>query len=81
MENRNQLSENFWKRTLSKGYQEAGDFKLAQNLLMKDGSLEKTRLEAIKWSNIAKGQLKLLPNGKINKVLNRLTDYVVARIS
>jgi len=81
LEKRNQLSKNFWKRTLSKGHQEAGDFKLAQNLLMEDGSLEKTRLEAIKWSNIAKGQLKLLPNCKFNKVLNRLTDYVVARVS
>ena len=81
LEKKNQLSRNFWKRTLGKGHQEDNDFKAAQNLLMQDGSLEETRLEAIKWSNIAKDQLSYLPNGQINKLLNRLTDYVIARIS
>ena len=81
MQNANKNNHKFWKRTLAKGVQTIGDFETAQELLTKDGSLEKTRMEAITWSNIAKSQLKLLPQGKFNKLLLDLTDFVVARVS
>ena len=81
LQNRNEKSHKFWKRTLAKGEQIKGDFEASQELLNKDGSLEKTRLEAIEWSSIAKSQLKTLPKGKFNKLLMDLTDFVVARVS
>ena len=81
LEKNNESNHKFWKKTLSKGLQESKDFVIAQKILANDGSLEKTRLEAIKWSNIAKSQLEILPRGKFNRLLNQLTDYVVARIS
>ena len=80
LENKNSESQKFWTRTLSRGQQENGDFKEAQSLLSTDGSLEKTRLEALFWSQQAKSQLKLLPKSKFSKLLKNLTDYVVERI-
>ena len=81
LQNDNANNYKFWKRTLAKGEQISGDFEKSQKLLAKDGSLEKTRLEAIAWSNIAKSQLKTLPKGQFNNLLTSLTDFVVARVS
>ena len=81
VENNKLRNLEFWKRTLGKGKQNGEDFAIAQKILNDDGSLEKTRLEAIYWSNLAKSQLKFLPDCKINQLLLNLTDYVVARIS
>ncbi len=81
VENNKRQNLEFWKRTLGKGKQNGEDFAIAQKILNDDGSLKKTRLEAIYWSNLAKSQLKYLPNCKINQLLLNLTDYVVARIS
>ena len=64
-----------------KGHQKIEDFEIAQKVLIDDGSLDKTRLDAIYWSNIAKSQLKFLPESQFNKLLVKLTDYVVARVS
>jgi octaprenyl-diphosphate synthase len=81
LQNDNKNNHEFWKRTLAKGEQTSGDFETSQVLLAKDGSLEKTRIEAIAWSNIAKSQLKIFPEGKLNNLLIDLTDFVVARVS
>ena len=81
VENNKSRNLEFWKRTLGKGQQNSEDFVIAQKILIDDGSLEKTRLEAIYWSNLAKSQLEFLPDCKINQLLLNLTDYVVARIS
>ena len=81
IENNNHQNLEFWKRTLRKGQQNGEDFAIAQKILNDDSSLEKTRLEAIYWSNLAKSQLKFLPDCKIKQLLLNLTDYVVARIS
>ena len=80
LENNPKDNHKFWKRTLAKGEQIGGDFEISQELLTSDGSLEKTRLEAIAWSNIAKSQLKVLPEGEFNRLLLDLTDFVVARV-
>ena len=71
----------FWKRTLTKGKQLPDDFEKARKILENDGSLDKTRKEALKWANYAKSQLKLLPQGKINNLLWDLTQFVVSRTS
>lgn len=81
LQNKNDLNLKFWKRTLEKGQQEVEDFAIAQKMLAEDGSLEQTRLEAIKWSNIAKTQLKHFPDGEYTELLYRLTKFVVARMS
>jgi octaprenyl-diphosphate synthase len=81
LQNNDKNNRSFWKRTLAKGEQMEKDFSISQKLLTKDGSLEKTRLEAISWSNVAKSQLNVLPTGKLNKLLTDLTDFVVARVS
>ncbi len=80
LEKKDAIQSEFWKRTLAKGQQNPKDLQMAQKVLADDGSLERTRLEAIYWSNLAKSQLKFLPDGKINQLLLNLTDYVVARI-
>ena len=53
----------------------------SQKLLKKDGSLEKTRQEALAWAEIAKSQLALLPKGEFNTLLLDLTDFIVDRVS
>ncbi|MDG2473695.1 MAG: polyprenyl synthetase family protein [Paracoccaceae bacterium] len=81
LQKKNNTNYLFWKRTLEKGHQKIEDFEIAQKVLIDDGSLDKTRLDAIYWSNIAKSQLKFLPESQFNKLLVKLTDYVVARVS
>ncbi len=81
LQNNNEKNQKFWRRTLAKGEQEIEDFEGAQKILISDGSLEKTRVEAIRWSNAAKEQLNFLPNDQFKNYLNDLTDYVVARIN
>ena len=81
IQNYNKKSLKFWKRTLAKGEQVKGDFEESQEVLTTDGSLDKTRMEAIRWSNIAKSHLEILPKGELNELLKDLTDFVVARIS
>jgi octaprenyl-diphosphate synthase len=81
LQNDNNDNHKFWKRTLAKGEQDVGDFETSQKLLKKDGSLEKTRQEALAWAEIAKSQLALLPKGEFNTLLLDLTDFIVARVS
>ena len=81
LQNDDNDNHKFWKRTLAKGEQDVGDFETSQKLLRKDGSLEKTRQEALAWAEIAKSQLTLLPKGEFNTMLLDLTDFVVARVS
>lgn len=81
LENNNKKNHKFWQRTLTKGEQSSGDFEISQKLLNNDGSLEKTRIEAIAWSNIAKSQLSFLPKGEFNQHLKKLTEFVVNRVN
>ena len=81
LQNDDNDNHKFWKRTLAKGEQDVGDFETSQKLLKKDGSLEKTRQEALAWAEIAKSQLALLPKGEFNRMLLDLTDFVVARVN
>ena len=80
LQNNNEKTNSFWYRTIGKGEQQKPDFKIAQNILSEDGSLNKTKLEAIKWSEIAKSELKKLPNCELKDLLNDLTMSVVSRI-
>ena len=81
LEKGTEVSNKFWRRTLEKGQQNVEDFSIAQQLLIDDGSLEDTRVEAINWSRIAKHQIEKLPKGHLTSLLNKLTDYIVERIN
>jgi octaprenyl-diphosphate synthase len=81
LENKHSKNLAFWERTLAKGKQKEDDFKTAQKILSADGSLEKVRLEAMKWADLAKSQLKLLPVCDIKTSLCDLTDFVISRVT
>ena len=80
LQNENENTNAFWYRTIGKGAQTKPDFKIAQEILIKDGSLNKTKSEAIRWSEIAKSKLKDLPNSQTKELLTGLTLSVVSRM-
>ncbi len=80
LETKNSKTHEFWKRTFVTGKQNKYDFDKAREILETDGSLDKTRQEAIKWAKKAKLQLQYLPNGDMNNLLSDLTQFVVSRV-
>jgi octaprenyl-diphosphate synthase len=70
----------FWKRTIEKGDQQDGDLDYAIELMKRHGALEATRQDAIFWADKARGALATLPDHPIKDMLDRLADYVVARV-
>lgn len=70
----------FWDRTIAKGRQEEGDLETALELLVKHGTLEATKLEALAWMEKAKAALAPLPDHPVKPMLLDLADYVVARV-
>jgi len=71
----------FWERTIAKGRQEDGDLDHALSLMHKYGTLEATRLDAVRWADKAKSSLGALPDHRIRTMLRDLADYVVARLN
>ncbi|WP_375280044.1 polyprenyl synthetase family protein [Pseudooctadecabacter sp.] len=70
----------FWVRTIEKGRQEEGDLETALDLMVKHGTLEATRGEALAWMDKAKAALAQVPDHEIKDMLLDLADYVVARV-
>jgi octaprenyl-diphosphate synthase len=70
----------FWKRTIEKGDQQDGDLDYAIELMKRHGALEATRQDAIFWADKARASLETLPDHPIKDMLDRLADYVVARV-
>ncbi len=70
----------FWDRTIAKGRQDDGDLETALELLVKHGTLEATKLEALAWMEKAKAALAPLPDHPVKPMLLDLADYVVARV-
>jgi octaprenyl-diphosphate synthase len=71
----------FWTRTIEKGHQEDGDLETVLELMKKHGSLEASRADALKWSEIAKDALGAVPEHKLKGLLMDLSDYVVSRLN
>ena len=71
----------FWRRTIEKGRQEAGDLERALALMGKYGTLAATRAEAEAWAERARAALAALPAGALRETLSDLADYVVARLN
>lgn len=70
----------FWTRTIEKGQQEQGDLEHAIAIMRAHGTLEATRLEAVKWADTARAALADLPDVPLRGMLDDLADYVVARL-
>ena len=71
----------FWDRTIGKGIQNSDDFDIALQILNNRDILKQTYAIALKWSNIAKMQLRDIPSSKTKRLLKELCDYVVSRTS
>ncbi len=69
----------FWERTITGNSQNSDDFDIALEILFNDGSLDRTMKEAIRWARIAQASLGKLPQGKMNKNLFELADFVIKR--
>ncbi|WP_116132464.1 polyprenyl synthetase family protein [Tropicimonas sp. IMCC34043] len=70
----------FWRRVIEKGRQQDGDLQRALELLERHDALEATRIEALRWAEIAKSSLETMPDGEVRAMLTDLADYVVARV-
>ena len=66
--------------SLEKGDQTAEDFNIALGLMKKYDSIERTRLDAMKWAKIAQEALDDVPDHSIKTILFDLADYVVQRV-
>ncbi len=70
----------FWVKTIEKGRQEEGDLDQALSLIAKHGTMERTREDAIAWSEKSKTAIANAPEHPIREMLIDLADYVVARV-
>lgn len=69
----------FWKRVIEKLDQDKGDFKKAQDILIKHNTLSETKLIAKKYAKKAKGLLEKFPKNIYNDALVELTEFVFNR--
>jgi octaprenyl-diphosphate synthase len=70
----------FWVRTIEKGQQADGDLDHALALLTRHGTLEETRIEALRHASDARGALDAVPDHPLRDMMGDLADYVVARL-
>jgi octaprenyl-diphosphate synthase len=70
----------FWRRVIERGDQRDGDLAEARRLLVRHGTLEATRAEALRWSARARSALAEMPGHPLRDMLDELADYVVARV-
>ncbi|MDE0114229.1 MAG: polyprenyl synthetase family protein [Albidovulum sp.] len=71
----------FWRRVIEIGEQRLGDLEHAQELLLKHGSIESAKQEAVRWSTIAQASLEKLPDHPIRGKLADLSRFVTERAS
>ncbi|MHA3915222.1 polyprenyl synthetase family protein [Halovulum sp. GXIMD14793] len=71
----------FWHRTIEKGDQRDGDLDTALRIMDSYDTLGTTRMQALIWSETAKGALEALPDTPIRHLLDKLADEVVARVA
>jgi octaprenyl-diphosphate synthase len=71
----------FWVRTIEKGQQEDGDLDQALEILARHDALERTRQDALAWTEKAKSAKRKLPEHDVRRMLLDLADYVVARLA
>jgi len=67
------------KNLFKKPNKSKNDFHTLLNILNKYSSLESTKNEAIKWSEIAKKSLISIPNNKLKRLLGEICDNIILR--
>ena len=71
----------FWQRTIEKGDQQDGDLEQALEILNRHDALERTRQDALVWTEKSKTAMMKLPEHDVRRMLLDLADYVVARLA
>ncbi|MEM7598566.1 MAG: polyprenyl synthetase family protein [Pseudomonadota bacterium] len=71
----------FWQRTIEKGDQRDGDLEQALEILARHDALERTRADAMAWTEKSKSAMAKLPEHDVRRMLLDLADYVVARLA
>ncbi|MEL7282153.1 MAG: polyprenyl synthetase family protein [Pseudomonadota bacterium] len=71
----------FWERTIEKGKQQDGDLEEALEILARHDALERTRADAMAWTEKSKAAMANLPEHDVRRMLLDLSDYVVARLT
>ena len=69
----------FWQRTIERGDQKPGDLERVLEILETRGVIEASKAEAMAWRDKARAALVNIPDHPIRKMLDDLSDYVVAR--
>ena len=72
-------AQEFWRRTVARGRQEAGDLEQAVTYLSDTGALVDTQAAARDHADRALGALGLFPGGPVRAALEDITEFVVAR--
>lgn len=73
--------QDFWRRTIEKGVQQAGDLDHAIALMKSHGALDAARRDALAWADTAGASLEALPDHPVRNILADLAEYVVSRIA
>jgi octaprenyl-diphosphate synthase len=71
----------FWKRTLSEGRIEAGDFESAVRLMQRHGAIEATLDRARHYGAQARNALAALPDGISTRALSDVIEFCIKRAS
>lgn len=71
----------FWVRTIEKGDQREGDLSEAIDILARHDALDRTRQDALYWTEKSKTAMLKLPEHEVRRMLLDLADYVVARLA
>jgi octaprenyl-diphosphate synthase len=71
----------FWKRTLSEGRIEAGDFESAVRLMQRHGAIEATLDRARHYGAQARAALAALPDGVSTQALSDVIEFCIKRAS
>jgi octaprenyl-diphosphate synthase len=69
----------FWERAIGRKEQTNDDFRRARELIIGAGAIEATLDLAADYSDRAKGELKIFPDGEWRRGLESLADFAVSR--
>jgi octaprenyl-diphosphate synthase len=71
----------FWVRVIEQGQQHDGDLDRAHAIMACHGAMQAARDDALKWADVARQAISVLPDHPLRAMLHDLADYVVARIT
>ena len=71
----------FWVRVIEKGDQRDGDLDMAMQIMDRHGAMAAARSDALRYAEMARAALGVLPEDPLRGMLEDLADFVVQRIS